>query len=497
MWISFGNAFILSISITFVFCAYSTNDALSERQKLVQRHLKRAKKDEGAIRLVGGKEAHEGNVEIFHKGKWGNICDDEWDKYEAEVVCKQLNYHLGGKATHSGLFGKARRKFWMDNLYCTGQEKQLSQCRFDGWGQSDCEQSEAAGVVCNVEKEKPAVKKDVKVHSMSPKFKYNSKENMKVRLVGGRVAEEGRVEVKFGNGPYGDICGDGWSLIEANVICKELNLGYANEAFQTNFFGGSNGSHILLTGTECIGNETKLSDCKFEGFGKHGKCHGNKHHVAGVSCVKRMPDLVIDETELETTAHLEDRPLYFLTCAMEENCVASQAYEIQKENTNWHLETRRLLKFTAKVLNNGTDDFRPHIPKNLWEFHLCHMHYHSMEVFATFDIINDKGEKVAEGHKASFCLEDNLCLEGVEARYACANYGDQGISVGCYDIYKYNIDCQWIDITEIDFGQYIFKVSINPEHKVPEMTFENNAATCTLLYTQQFARVYDCKVGRP
>jgi lysyl oxidase-like protein 2/3/4 len=49
-----------------------------------------------------------------------------------------------------------------------------------------------------------------------------------------------------------------------------------------------------------------------------------------------------------------------------------------------------------------------------------------MEVFATFDIINDKGEKVAEGHKASFCLEDNLCKEGVEPSYACANYGDQG-----------------------------------------------------------------------
>jgi hypothetical protein len=32
---------------------------------------------------------------------------------------------------------------------------------------------------------------------------------------------------------------------------------------------------------------------------------------------------------------------------------------------------------------------------------------------------------------------------------------------------------------------------------VPEMTYENNAATCTLLYTQQSARVYNCKVGRP
>jgi lysyl oxidase-like protein 2/3/4 len=53
-----------------------------------------------------------------------------------------------------------------------------------------------------------------------------------------------------------------------------------------------------------------------------------------------------------------------------------------------------------------------------------------MEVFATFDVIDEKGDKVAEGHKASFCLEDNLCETGVEARYACANYGDQGKKSG-------------------------------------------------------------------
>jgi Lysyl oxidase len=49
-----------------------------------------------------------------------------------------------------------------------------------------------------------------------------------------------------------------------------------------------------------------------------------------------------------------------------------------------------------------------------------------------------------------------------------------GISVGCYDIYKYNIDCQWIDISEIDFGQYTFRVSINPEHKGESDHFEIN-----------------------
>ena len=372
-WWCYFTLFI--IIVTSVSCYHpNKDDALSERQKLVRKHLKRLKKEEGAIKLVGGRDESEGNVEIFHNGKWGNVCDDEWDKYEAEVVCKQLNYRLGGKATHSGTFGKARRKFWMDNLFCTGKEKELSDCRFDEWGASDCEATEAAGVTCTVEKENQVENnEEVKVNLKAPKLNYKSKEAMTIRLVGGRVPEEGRVEVKFGDAPYGDVCGDGWSLLEANVICKELNLGYANEAYQTTFFGGSNGTNILLTGTECVGYEAKLSQCRFEGIGKEGKCHGNKHHVAGVSCVKKMPDLVIDETELETSAHLEDRLLYFLSCAMEENCLATQAYEIQKENQNWHLETRRLLKFTAKVLNNGTADFRPHIPKGDWEFHLCHM----------------------------------------------------------------------------------------------------------------------------
>lgn len=62
-----------------------------------------------------------------------------------------------------------------------------------------------------------------------------------------------------------------------------------------------------------------------------------------------------------------------------------------------------------------------------------------MDVFANFDIYDYEGKKVAEGHKASFCLEDNECQGGVKPKYACANYGDQGISVGCHDIYRYNI----------------------------------------------------------
>lgn len=52
-----------------------------------------------------------GNIEILHDGKWGNICDDEWDLNEAHVICRQLGFAGCKKITHSGWFGTARRTF--------------------------------------------------------------------------------------------------------------------------------------------------------------------------------------------------------------------------------------------------------------------------------------------------------------------------------------------------------------------------------------------------
>lgn len=53
---------------------------------------------------------HTGNVEILHDGKWGSICDDEWDDLEAGVVCRQLGFNGAIKATTNGHFGQARSK---------------------------------------------------------------------------------------------------------------------------------------------------------------------------------------------------------------------------------------------------------------------------------------------------------------------------------------------------------------------------------------------------
>ena len=47
---------------------------------------------EGDVRLVGGENDREGDVQICHNGIWGYICGHYWDYQEAIVVCQQLNF---------------------------------------------------------------------------------------------------------------------------------------------------------------------------------------------------------------------------------------------------------------------------------------------------------------------------------------------------------------------------------------------------------------------
>ncbi|XP_068575120.1 galectin-3-binding protein A-like [Cebidichthys violaceus] len=102
---------------------------------------------EGDVRLFGGGVA-DGRVEIYHDGKWGTVCDDDWDMAEAQVVCRQLRFP-GVKSVETGKdYGKASGPIWLDDLKCQGTENYLSTCSFTSWGATDCSHKEDVGVIC-------------------------------------------------------------------------------------------------------------------------------------------------------------------------------------------------------------------------------------------------------------------------------------------------------------------------------------------------------------
>ena len=195
-------------------------------------------------------------------------------------------------------------------------------------------------------------------------------------------------------------------------------------------------------------------------------------------CSAGRPDLVPNVKKfsgsLKRNHSVQIHYLVSLLCGLEEKCLSSNAVNQSL------LSQRKLLRFDSLTMNYGTRDFVPVLNRNEWIWHQCHSHYHSFEVFVEYDLLDLNGTKVAEGHKASFCLEDTLCI-GVPSsrqRYRCG--GTQGISVNCGDLYRRTLDCQWIDITGIPDGSYIVQVHVNPTQLVIESNHRNNIIQCKI-----------------
>ena len=80
--------------------------------------------------------------------------------------------------------------------------------------------------------------------------------------------------------------------------------------------------------------------------------------------------------------------------------------------------------------------------------------------------------------------------------FNCRNDGAQGIGVNCADNYKWDIDCQWVDMTTVSYGTFQLRVTLNPLRKVFESDYSNNVVKCDVEFISQTRlNVVDCVVG--
>jgi hypothetical protein len=179
------------------------------------------------------------------------------------------------------------------------------------------------------------------------------------------------------------------------------------------------------------------------------------------------PDIFVDTSKISGQTTVEWRIFEPDDCAIVEGCVAAAG-------------RRRLLRFDTFTPNTGSADLflgDPASMSSLFEWSACHMHYHFTS-YATYELRRSDGTVAARGHKQSFCLEDSSTFpnpdDSAEGFYTCEY---QGIQRGWGDMYDRDLDCQWIDITDVPAGQYSLRIALNTAHLLAESNYDNNLST--------------------
>ncbi|ESO89230.1 hypothetical protein LOTGIDRAFT_106465, partial [Lottia gigantea] len=211
-----------------------------------------------------------GRIEVFRDGRWGLVCDDEWDIQDASVACKQLGFkHAAKRDTSDVDYGSGSGNILLSDVECFGNETSLNECEKSPWRQHSCQSFEAVGVDCRVEKETI------------------------VELVNGTKPNEGRVEI-IRNGIRGTVCDDDWNNEDASVICNRLGFPRGGKAVNKAHFGEGSGI-IWLDNVACSGVEDSIDDCR-PYWGIHD-CDHNED--AGVICLEgSLPGIHVQNCQL-------------------------------------------------------------------------------------------------------------------------------------------------------------------------------------------------------
>ena len=105
------------------------------------------------VRLIRGDVASEGSVEYCRNNEWRAVCDDSWDKKDADVACRQAGYRGANSHTWGSYFANfINTQFWLDEVACNGNENSLADCSHPGFGViTSCTYQERAGARCRAD----------------------------------------------------------------------------------------------------------------------------------------------------------------------------------------------------------------------------------------------------------------------------------------------------------------------------------------------------------
>lgn len=161
-----------------------------------------------------------------------------------------------------------------------------------------------------------------------------------------------------------------------------------------------------------------------------------------------QPDLTIVQPQFISSLNIGTVTAAAGDCRVIENCLTGYG-------------TRTVINFDTYIKNIGNADYyigEPATNPGQFTFNNCHGHAH-YEGYAEYRLYKPNGQMIPIGFKNGFCVLDfDGCPDGGTAKFSCS---DMGISKQCGDIYASGLDCQWIDITDVDTGSYVLASKVN------------------------------------
>ncbi len=134
-------------------------------------------------------------------------------------------------------------------------------------------------------------------------------------------------------------------------------------------------------------------------------------------------------------------------CLVEEGCIRG-------------VGKRDIVRFSTRIENIGELDYfigEPADQPDQFTYDNCHNHFH-YDGYAQYSLYDTHGQHIPIGYKNGFCVLDLECPSPGMSKYGC---DFMGITAGCADIYDAFIDCQWLDITDVPDGDYVFVAVVN------------------------------------